>query len=441
LRVVLVTHAFPPDQIGGVERYTEGLAQGLEAAGDTVTVVAGTRSSGNRCELVREVRSEALTLYWLKRPMISPARFLRHSRALERLFRAVLEETSPDVVHANHLLELSPRFVEAAHGYGAAVVLSLWDYYFVCARIQLRKRSGAACSGPDGGRECARTCFAREQAAAARWRARTVYFQRVLGSADRIMSPSQHVAAYFRPFVPEPLRLHVLPLGLTRRQALAAPRRRTDDRLSLAVLGQVYPAKGAHLVLAALERAGLEGARLAVEGRVVDAPYAQRLAAQASQIDGLEFRLGGEYAHEELPDRLTGVDLVVVPSQDPETFAFVAREALAAGIPILAARIGALPEAVVEGENGYTFVHDDPSELASLVRLLDGDRSLLGRLRSGARRRPPLPMAAHVRATRSLYADAIQDLARNGPSTGADPVQLRRLESRLVKLGFGGSSG
>ena len=141
MRVLLVSHGFPPEGIAGVERYTEGLAHELVAAGDEVSVAAGSR--GEHCRIVRG-RSDGAAVYRLMRPKFPPERFLRHAPELERLFAEVLEQTAPQIVHVNHVLGLSPRFLDLAHRAGAAVVLSLWDYYFVCSRHQLTKLSGGA---------------------------------------------------------------------------------------------------------------------------------------------------------------------------------------------------------------------------------------------------------------------------------------------------------
>jgi glycosyltransferase involved in cell wall biosynthesis len=349
----------------------------------------------------------------------------------------VLEETRPDVVHVNHLIGLSPRFLASAHRHGAAVVVSLWDHYFACARHQLMKTSGESCAGPNGGVECARTCYAAEGAAAeSRWSARTEYFRLLLAIPERLLCPSRYLASFFEPLLPDPQRLRVLPLGLpgplpgTRDGAGPEP---DGAALRLAVLGLVFPNKGAHVVIEALGRTGLP-ATLWLHGRIVDAQYGEQLRHRAAGFPALQLSIGGAYRREDLPRILADVDCVVVPSQCPESFAFVAREALALGVPVLVSRKGALPEAVAEGRNGFTFAHDDPDELARLLRRLNDDRRLLARLRAGARAAPPLPIGAHARLVRSVYSEAVDEPVR-GPATSAGR-QLEALEEELVRLGF-----
>jgi len=141
---------------------------------------------------------------------------LVHHQRLEQLFGAVLVESAPDVVHFNHLLDLSPRFIEIARRRGVAVVLTLHDFYFACPRVHLQKPSGELCDGPDGGRECARSCFAgTDTAASLRWGLRCGYFRRLLGGVERIICPSQYVAAYFEAFGAEPDRVRVISNGVS----------------------------------------------------------------------------------------------------------------------------------------------------------------------------------------------------------------------------------
>ena len=76
---------------------------------------------------------------------------------------------------------------------------------------------------------------------------------------------------------------------------------------------------------------------------------------------------------------------MIIPSLVWETFSIVAREAMACGVPVIASRLGALPEAVREGENGLLFTAGASSELAELLQRLDTNRSELARLRDGIR--------------------------------------------------------
>jgi glycosyltransferase involved in cell wall biosynthesis len=63
-------------------------------------------------------------------------------------------------------------------------------------------------------------------------------------------------------------------------------------------------------------------------------------------------------------------DVVVVPSTEPESFGLVAAEAMAAGLPVIASRIGALPEVVDHGQTGILVDPDDATSLLDAMRKL-----------------------------------------------------------------------
>src|SRR5262245_32253655 len=131
MRVLLVSHRFPPDELGGVEHYTHRLAVELVKAGDPVSVVTRKwAASGPEIRTRRERSPDGFTVHRFAGRKVHHELFLADSPRLEELFKAALLEANPEVVHFNHLLGLSPSFVEIAHRLRVAVVISLHDFYF-----------------------------------------------------------------------------------------------------------------------------------------------------------------------------------------------------------------------------------------------------------------------------------------------------------------------
>jgi glycosyltransferase involved in cell wall biosynthesis len=86
----------------------------------------------------------------------------------------------------------------------------------------------------------------------------------------------------------------------------------------------------------------------------------------------------------------TGAALAVVPSRAAETFGMAAAEAMAAGLPVVASRVGALPELI--GENEALVPPGDPAALAAAIERRLGDRAAGARGRERVARlcSPPL---------------------------------------------------
>jgi glycosyltransferase involved in cell wall biosynthesis len=200
----------------------------------------------------------------------------------------------------------------------------------------------------------------------------------------------------------------------------------------------MLPHKGLHVILDALNIAGLGSVDLLALGMIDDEHYARHMRSRADALHGVRLRIYGSYEPEDLPYLLQDVDCVIVPSQWPETFSLVTREALVRDIPVVLSRLGALPEAITNGINGFTFDHGDPHELAAILKKMATDEQVLPRLREGARMTKVMTMTEHADAVRGIYHQALQDLCREASIGRADTEELAFLHRALLEHGFGG---
>lgn len=436
LRVLLVTHRYPPEGLAGVERYTQTLASELTRRGHSAIVVTRQlEPSASALHRRREVEENGVVVHRFVGGDVQLDRFLAHSEVLEHLFEEVLASELPDVVHVNHLLGHSPRVIAAARRRGVALIVTLWDFYFACPLVHLQRLDGRLCAGPDGGRECARTCFAGYGGdQMSRWQARDLYFAELFSLADRVIAPSKYVHDFFRAREPSGVRLRLLePCTFISREN-ASVYHPGDGVLRVAFVGALAPHKGPHVVLEALRIARPPSCDLVMFGSVPDSPYAHRLREQAAVIPGVRLRLYGRYEPSDLPCLLRDADCVIVPSLVPETFCFTLHEALACGIPVFASWRGALPEAVIQGVNGHTFNPDEPAELGRLLLSLANDASLRERLHDGARATQLTTPERHLDALLALYEETLAEAARNDHLITLERVDA--LHHRLRRHGF-----
>jgi glycosyltransferase involved in cell wall biosynthesis len=435
MKVVLAVHHFPPRYRGGAEQNVLGLARNLAARGDEVRVVCveSLREDGGVEVAGADERYQGLPVSRLRvsRAAADFAASYAHAGIGEWMERYLRRER-PDIVHLHSGYLLTGAVVDAAARAGVPAVVTLHDYWFLCPRTTLLRPGRGPCDVPERAAECA-WCLAldkrRFRLAAvapgaawslgaslarrpwARWvgiapdgediHKRRVALRGVLDKAAAVLVPTRFLRAVFVAAGFPAKRFEWVPLGVDLPPLVPSPRRCAGPRFAYA--GQLAPHKGVDDLLAAWAiLAGAAAApRLTVYGDLTaDPAYARRLRALAAANPAVEF--AGPFERAQLGEVLAAADAVVVPSVWYENSSQTVMEALAAGVPVLASRIGALPELVEEGIDGLLFAPRDPMDLARAVRSVVDQPGLLQGLRGSLR--PPRGGAAEASDVAAIYA-------------------------------------
>ncbi len=166
------------------------------------------------------------------------------------------------------------------------------------------------------------------------------------------------------------------------------------DREGVLFVGRITPHKGLDRLLRALP----QGARLTVTGTTGHDPqpperdYPQLLARLA---EGHDVTFTGRVPDEDLPQLYRRAAVTVLPSvhdtcygkrvEISELLGLSVLEAMASGTPVVASRVGGLPEVVVDGVTGYLVEPGDVVALRERLATLLGDRALARRMGDNAR--------------------------------------------------------
>lgn len=415
VKVLLVSHNYPPEHRGGTELYTAQLARGLGARGHEVVVFCAEKDIGRADRSLSKREHEGVVVHeFVNNLTYGDFRETYDFEPAERAFTQVLDAERPDLVHINHLLYLSVGCVELAAERGIPVVFTLHDYWLQCARFgqrvhadqsicmtidqqrcseclgsfrfknsaweqrvagwisSLRSISGVDLS--DGARKAGDWLRAKEGDGPAPILPLEVVSQRnaslrerLTRSVDRFLSPSAFLRERLVEWGLPAERVQHLRTGTDLSLFAGGERVARGDRVRLAFLGSLIPVKGAHVALQAWERLSASlraGASFQVFGPAFhDSDYQAQLQALA-QAGGAS--LEGSLDREGVAAALRRIDLLVVPSVWFENQPLIILEALAAQTPLCVSDIGGMAELVEEGISGFRFPVGDVEALTEV---------------------------------------------------------------------------
>jgi glycosyltransferase involved in cell wall biosynthesis len=239
----------------------------------------------------------------------------------------------------------------------------------------------------------------------------------ILKACDLLLTPSQFVRDSFLKYYPSMgPKMKALALGIPRVRGRRQVKT-TGPQTRFCYLGNVLPFKGLHVLMEAFKALPPGKAALTIYGGRKPwhetYEYYDELKRQGR---GLCIDFPGEYQRENLAEILSDQDIVILPSVWPETFSLVIREANLMGLPVIASRIGAIPEAVEEGVNGFLF---EPGHVEQLRRLMLRFIETPELVRDMASRVPEVKfMEEHATELEAIYREVIRDKAGRPKGVG-----------------------
>ena len=330
------------------------------------------------------------------------------SRRAAGRVRTLVAERRIDVVHAHNLFpSLSPAVLRAARGAGAAVVVTLHNYRYLCLPGSLI-RDGKACDvcvGRVPWRGVVHRCY-RGSAAGSATIATSLTLHRSMSSFDAV-GRFAAVSGFLRDTYD---RVSFAPGRIVVKPNFAPPAAvRDGPGEGFVFLGRLAPEKGVDTLLEAWrdDGAGLEPLTVVGSGPA----EAELRAARPSGV-----RFLGDVASDRVPDLIRSARAVLIPSRWEEAAVpRVALEAYACGVPVVSSDRGALPEGVIHGQTGLIVPAGDPTawRAAAVAMTDDGTGERLGGGAFALWRERYGPEAG-LAALEALYAEVVDAL---DPST------------------------
>lgn len=342
-------------QLGGLEIAVSNIAKELVKAGNRVTLIAG--NSSIRC--LKEIEPSGITVYqipfFLPRvvtvagrqrmihsiyksifsPLIAPKSFFK--------FLNILKSTKPDIVNVHYIAE-NAAFCLLAKNF--------LDFKFI---VNLH--------GNDIDRNAERSIFSQ------------LVTKKTLAAADRVLSNSSDILRKAEKIQPTIKNKSVVAgNGIYLEEFESPPKYYHPRRYILSIANFVHK-KGQDILIHAFRilHQKYPNNDLLLAGDGPELKKCIDLAEKLGLSDSIKFL--GKVGRSRIPSLLAGCEVFVLTSRK-EAFGIVILEALASKKPVVATRVGGVPEIIKHMENGILVEPESPKELASAIQLVITYRKL-----------------------------------------------------------------
>jgi glycosyltransferase involved in cell wall biosynthesis len=373
LRILQVADLFEPF-IGGMEQHVKALSRGLAQRGHEVTVATAHIPGTAIDETVDGVRVRRI-LGWSGRAL---ARWYERAEApfhppmpdpgVVAALKQIIDETHPDVVHAQGWISYSCLAV-ARHG-RFQLVVTMHDHSFACVRKTLMRKNLETCSGPrfDVCLRCAADQYGLLKGTVLTTGLRAS--RPLHAQGDSWVAVSQSVAEASRRVLPYDALINVIPSASAQPPLLGKRPAWLPADGYLLFVGALGSHKGLGWLLDAYAGGGFERPLVVIGTPRGDTP--------TNWPDGVLVRT--DVPHQQVMEAWRHAGIAVVPSLCREGFGLVAVEAMRSGVPVVASRIGALPEIVVDGITGLLVAPGSTIQLQTAIQRLCENPTLRRRM-------------------------------------------------------------
>jgi glycosyltransferase involved in cell wall biosynthesis len=432
LKVALFVHCFFPSHFYGTETYTLQVAEHLQRMGHKPVVVSAVfQEEPKKDKLITHYFYRGIPVYCIDKNFAphSCIKETYYQESLRTMFRDLLQEIRPDLVHVTHLINHTAVLLEVADELGLPTVATMTDFFGICFNNRLQAVDGSQCNGPNAGRTNCIACLLKANRGRliqliANWPrpvalglsliSRVPFLRRnrlTRIAEDLKMRPDILTSCYAK------YRATIVPTRFLHERYVAnglrapcfqssfgvdLPRdpkpQRPDGRpIAFGFIGQIAPHKGTDLLVEAFTRLPHGAAILYVYGpKDQDAGFMANLQRIAL---GHAICFEGTFPSQKITQVLRDLDVLVIPSRWSENSPLVLLDALSTHTPVIVSDTGGLTEVVEDGRNGFRFAVGSVDALEQALRRFIEDPKLAARLSLSTE---------YPRTTRTMVEDVLK---------------------------------
>ncbi|HQO78462.1 MAG TPA: glycosyltransferase family 4 protein [Thermodesulfobacteriota bacterium] len=430
LKILLPVHVFFPKHFYGTETYTLELAKCLKAMGhDPVVLTAIPFGEEGEGTLLSQYEYDDIPVFCIDMNSIPYKRFkdTYYRPELEQTLTTVISQVKPDLAHVTHLIHHTATLLEVLQKAHIPTIATLTDFYGICFTNILQGYNGTLCHGPNKNSTNCLSCYLRITDQFARNKPLSMvikhnlalrtacaflphlmrfprfrntilaaYVQDITQRLALLRPLYRHYSLMIAPtqflydayvknnFYPEKIRKINFGIDRSSVKEFQKPKKKPDTSVRFGYIGQMAPHKGVDLLIEAFQKTRGDNKSLILYGsQDQDPPYAKKLLDLTGGNSAVRF--AGTFPREELPKRLSDIDILAIPSRWHENSPLALLYALATRTPAIVSDVKGMTEFVKNDYNGFTFSLNRLDQLQAILQGIIDEPAIIERLSKNTR--------------------------------------------------------
>ena len=369
MKIAIISKYFPLNIKGGGEISAYNLAQGLARQGVDVHVITSKNA--------QEMPGSTFALHPLFDVTKSPKIFdplaqneLFYSSSFKTLDRFLSQHAGFDLLNAWNMYSI-PGTVQAARRHDIPSVITINSHWLTCPSGWMMKNNYSICTGECNLGNIFR-CYSNmkfPENIIGPVYSRQLMRKRVslAKQADAVVSISKSIESYVKN-VFKPKKSYVIPNIVEQEKYNQSTEKELESNLLF--LGNLEKPKGSEYLIRAMTEVvrKMPDIKLRIVGHGSEEPALKEISLSLGLEDNISFE--GFVDYERIPSYYASTSIVVFPSIWPEPFGRISIEAMASGKPVIATRVGGIPEVVEHGRTGLLVEPGDAHKIAEAVLYL-----------------------------------------------------------------------
>lgn len=400
MRILQVVHDFLPNATGGTEIYTYTLSKELSKNHEVYLFFRDTAIDKG----FKKGEFDGLPFLainpgkYLKKSIYfnlikSRIYFTNNNEQINKLFKELISEFKPDVIHFQHLIGLSMNLVDIAYKYKIPIVFTMHDYWFLCPKAHLINNNNVLCA-KDNKYRCI-NCLCDQELYKLKKielfqpntyiefpknlakivlnffiRLYTIYYifyfrpkmiHDIIKKVDVFIAPSKKLKSKLIENGVQARKVFHIDSGITN-SYLKNIQKTKSKKIRFAFIGSVSVHKGIEILINTFN--DIKDASLDIYGFVSEENKKRYLKL----IKNKHIHFMNSFKYNEIGNIFSKTDILIVPSICMENSPLTIREAFMSKTPVIASDIGGLSEMIQDGETGLLFKAGDSRDLFRNIR-------------------------------------------------------------------------